>query len=125
MLVSALSNLAMNAMQAMKENEKPGAAKIEVSIARHENNVCISIKDNGPGIPTELQEQIFDPFYTTRTQGTGLGLAVVQAVAKAHGGFVKLNSKPYQGSDFILTMPLENKQINQLEINEHKHQQIA
>lgn len=125
MLVSALSNLAMNAMQAMKESEKEEAAKIEVSIARHENDVCISIKDNGPGISAELQEQIFDPFYTTRTQGTGLGLAVVQAVAKAHGGFVQLKSKPTQGSEFILSMPLENKQVNQLEMTEHQHQQIA
>jgi two-component system sensor histidine kinase FlrB len=125
MLVSALSNLAMNAMQAMKESDKDEAAKIEVSIARHSNDVCISIKDNGPGIPADLQEQIFDPFYTTRTQGTGLGLAVVQAVAKAHGGFIQLKSKPAQGSEFILSMPLENKQVNQLEITEHQHQQIA
>ena len=125
MLVSALSNLAMNAMQAMKESDKEEAAKIEVSIAKQENDVCISIKDNGPGIPTELQQQIFDPFYTTRTQGTGLGLAVVQAVAKAHGGLVQLKSKPARGSEFILSMPLENKHVNQLEITEHQHQQIA
>ena len=125
MLVSALSNLAMNAMQAMKESEKKDAAKIEVSISPHDNDVRISIKDNGPGIPEDVQQQIFDPFYTTRTQGTGLGLAVVQAVAKAHGGFIELNSKPYQGSEFILTMPLENKQVNQLKITEQQQQQIA
>ena len=125
MLVSALSNLAMNAMQAMKEQQQTRAAKIEVSIREENKNVCISIKDNGPGIPAELQQQIFDPFYTTRTHGTGLGLAVVQAVAKAHGGFVTLNSKPLQGSEFILVMPLENKKIQQLEITEHPHQQIA
>jgi two-component system sensor histidine kinase FlrB len=115
----------MNAMQAMKESEMAASAKIEVLITKHNNDVYISIKDNGPGIPTELQEQIFDPFYTTRTQGTGLGLAVVQAVAKAHGGLVQLKSKPTRGSEFILSMPLENKQVNQLEITEHQHQQIA
>lgn len=129
MLLSALSNLAMNAMQAMKESEKTEVAKIEISITKNNNNVCISIKDNGPGIPRELQDQIFDPFYTTRTQGTGLGLAVVKAVTKAHGGNIELKSKPYKGSEFILTMPLDNKQkkknINQLETSEFKHQQIA
>ncbi|MCW9029930.1 MAG: ATP-binding protein [Gammaproteobacteria bacterium] len=125
MLLSALSNLAMNAMQAMKESEKTQMGKIEVSITKNNNDVCISIKDNGPGIPSELQEQIFDPFYTTRTQGTGLGLAVVQAVAKAHGGLVELVSNPKNGSEFKLTMPLEHKNINQFETAEIKHQQIA
>ena len=125
MILSALTNLAMNAMQAMKESDKAESAKIEVTIGKNNNDVCISIKDNGPGIPLKLQEQIFDPFYTTRTQGTGLGLAVVQAVAKAHDGDVELKSKPDKGSEFIVTMPLGNKNINQLEITETKHQQIA
>lgn len=125
MLLSALTNLAMNAMQAMKESTKTETGKIEVTISKNNNDVSISIKDNGPGIPFELQEQIFDPFYTTRTQGTGLGLAVVQAVAKAHDGDVELKSQPEQGSEFIVTIPLGNKNINQLEISEIKHQQIA
>ena len=125
MILSALTNLAMNAMQAMKESTKTKTGKIEVTISKNNNDVCISIKDNGPGIPLELQEQIFDPFYTTRTQGTGLGLAVVQAVAKAHDGDVELKSQSEQGSEFIVTMPLGNKNINQLEISEIKHQQIA
>ena len=125
MLVSALSNLAMNAMQAMKESETTVFGEIKISIIQNNNDVCISIKDNGPGIPLELQEQIFDPFYTTRTQGTGLGLAVVQAVAKAHGGSVELKSSPKNGSEFKVTLPLENNKVNQFETSEIKHQQIA
>ena len=125
MLLSALTNLAMNAMQAMKESDMVEAGKIEVIICKINNNVCISIKDNGPGIPSDLQEQIFDPFYTTRTQGTGLGLAVVQAVAKAHDGNVQLESKAGKGSIFKVTLPLENKQTNNLDTSELKHQQIA
>jgi len=123
MLLSALTNLAMNAMQAMKEN-----GKIEVEVTKVNNHVCILLKDDGPGIPLELQEQIFDPFYTTRTQGTGLGLAVVKAVAKAHGGDVKLEPTR-KGCAFKVILPLEGKKSSDTvivdETTEIKHQQIA
>ena len=122
MLLSAITNLAMNAMQAMKECEKTEMGKIEVIISKEKNNVCISLKDNGPGIPLEVQDQIFDPFYTTRTQGTGLGLAVVQAVAKAHDGTVMLESTPNKGSVFKITLPIVN---NQSAETEFKNQHIA
>lgn len=120
MLLSALTNLAMNAMQAMKEG-----GKLEVIVKQVDNNVCIALRDNGPGIPLELQQQIFDPFYTTRTQGTGLGLAVVKAVATAHGGDVQLESTPNIGSVFNMILPLENKNTNFLQTEELKHQSIA
>ncbi len=102
MLLSALTNLVMNAMQAIGEN-----GMIEAEVSTEENMLCISIRDNGPGISEEVQQHIFDPFYTTRTQGTGLGLAVVQAVAKAHGGRVKLVSTPGKGSEFSMLLPLQ------------------
>ena len=122
MILSAITNLAMNAMQAMKECDKTEAGKIEVIISKEKNNVCIALKDNGPGIPLEVQDQIFDPFYTTRTQGTGLGLAVVQAVAKAHDGNVMLESIPNQGSIFKITLPIGSNQSSETEF---QHQQIA
>jgi len=124
MILSALTNLAMNAMQAMKESDMQEPARIEVSINKINSNVCIEINDNGPGIPAELQQQIFDPFYTTRTQGTGLGLAVVQAVAKAHDGNVVLESRTGKGSVFKVTLPLQINQ-NNLDTTELKQQQIA
>lgn len=112
MLLSALSNLVMNAMQAMKEcgSGKVNAGIIEISITKNNNDICIAIKDNGPGISAELQQQIFDPFYTTRKQGTGLGLAVVKAVAKAHGGDVEYESVENKGCIFKIILPLENKE---------------
>ena len=122
MLLSAITNLAMNAMQAMKECKKTEEGKIEVIISRENNNVCIALKDNGPGIPIEVQDQIFDPFYTTRTQGTGLGLAVVQAVAKAHDGTVLLESIPNKGSVFKITLPIVSNQSTETEF---QNQQIA
>ena len=122
MILSAITNLAMNAMQAMKECDKTEAGKIEVIISKEKNNICIALKDNGPGIPLEVQDQIFDPFYTTRTQGTGLGLAVVQAVAKAHDGNVMLESIPNKGSVFKITLPIGSSQSAETEF---QHQQIA
>ena len=126
MLLSALTNLAMNAIQAMKESGINKIRKINVMVTKKDNAVSIELKDTGPGIPVELQKQIFDPFYTTRTQGTGLGLAVVQAVAKAHGGNVKLYSTSDTGSVFKMIFPLEkiedNKPINLID---NDHQQIA
>lgn len=123
MILSALTNLAMNAIQAMKENDAKDNATIEVIITKENNNVCIALKDNGPGIALDVQEQIFDPFYTTRTQGTGLGLAVVQAVAKAHDGNVKLESSPAKGSIFKVTLPIEKNKA--VDTTEFQHQQIA
>ena len=126
MLLSALTNLAMNAMQAMKESDKTEIRKLEAIVTNNDNVVSIALIDNGPGIPSERQEQIFDPFYTTRTQGTGLGLAVVQAVAKAHGGNVQLESSPGNGCVFKVTLPLENNKTNQTtDTTEINHQQIA
>jgi len=117
MLLSALSNLAMNAIQAMKESSHSDGeyASIEVSIDKDESHIFISLKDNGPGIPAKLEQQIFDPFYTTRTQGTGLGLSVVKAVAKAHGGDVVYESVKNKGCTFKVVLPLENQQGAQAE----------
>lgn len=108
MLLSALTNLAMNAMQAMKEAElKQSPATITVSVLSENAGTSIVVADNGPGIPYDKQQQIFDPFYTTRTQGTGLGLAVVKAVAKAHGGEVVFENNNSHGCAFKIILPEE------------------
>jgi len=105
-LGSALLNLANNAIQAMgKENDQPSRLTL---LAR--NGVCNTVElcvvDNGPGIPENIQHELFKPFFTTRNDGTGLGLAVVKAVAQAHGGCVRMESIPAQGSEFILQLPI-------------------
>ena len=120
MLLSALTNLVMNAIQAMQHD-----GQLDVSINQVQGDVVIALKDNGPGIPAELQQQIFDPFYTTRTQGTGLGLAVVKAVAAAHGGDVQLESSAGQGSTFKVILPVESSNVVQPGSTEISHQNIA
>ncbi len=105
-LGSALLNLANNAIQAMaKENGQPSQLTLQAR-----NGVCNTVElcviDNGPGIPEDIQHELFNPFFTTRNDGTGLGLAVVKAVAQAHGGCVRMESIPAQGSEFILQLPI-------------------
>jgi two-component system sensor histidine kinase FlrB len=104
-LSGAISNLVHNAIQA-----KSKGLLMHLIAKRHgENEVEISLVDNGPGISIAEQQKIFEPFFTTKSQGTGLGLAVVQSVAKSHNGQLTLTSKQGQGSCFSLILPLHRE----------------
>jgi two-component system, sensor histidine kinase FlrB len=92
-------NLIDNAIEA-------GADVIGLRVEADQQNIEIRIQDNGKGIDTAGQKQLFEPFYTTKIHGTGLGLAVVESVVKAHAGSVKYQSQLTQGSLFILTLPI-------------------
>lgn len=105
-LGSALLNLATNAIQALG---KHGTLHLHARDGV-EGTVEICVVDDGPGIPKEIQKDLFKPFFTTRSDGTGLGLAVVQAVARAHGGSVRLESVEGQGSRFIVLLPIVSSQ---------------
>lgn len=98
-LLGALLNLIKNALQACDENPV-----IELSAYGNDDEVCLVVADNGSGVPAEARAKLFQPFYTTRPQGTGLGLAVVRSVAEAHGGNVELESSDY-GSTFVICLP--------------------
>jgi two-component system sensor histidine kinase FlrB len=101
MLVAAVQNLVTNALQACGEG-----AQLQLVVRRSgEDAVDLILVDNGPGIPPELHDRIFEPFFTTRTQGTGLGLAVVKAIARAHRGAVWVDSPPGGGCAFTLRLP--------------------
>jgi two-component system sensor histidine kinase FlrB len=96
-LLGALQNLAVNAIQA-----KGRGARLHLEVAGGDaGRIDFFLRDDGPGIAPELHERIFEPFFTTRAQGTGLGLAVVRSVARAHDGEAWLAaSQPGQGSTF-------------------------
>lgn len=98
-LCGALLNLINNAVEA-------GAELISVKVESSAQGIEIRIQDNGPGIAQVVQKQLFEPFYTTKIHGTGLGLAVVDSVVKAHAGSVTCQSELGQGSVFILTLPI-------------------
>ncbi|HFG1561575.1 TPA: PAS domain-containing sensor histidine kinase [Vibrio cholerae] len=103
-LASALSNLVMNALQIAGKG-----SQIDVFFRTVNGELKISVQDNGPGVPESLQHKIMEPFFTTRSQGTGLGLAVVQMVCRAHGGRLELISKEGEGACFTMCIPLERQ----------------
>jgi two-component system, NtrC family, sensor kinase len=70
--------------------------------------VVIAVEDNGPGIPDDLRPSIFDPFYTTKRHGTGLGLAVTRSIIDAHNGTIVCEARPGGGTRFAITLPLSN-----------------
>lgn len=82
-LKHALLNIVMNGIESAKETEN---AKLRISIDISDTNIIFNITDNGKGIPENELSKIFEPFYTTKAKGTGLGLALAQKIARAHGG---------------------------------------
>jgi signal transduction histidine kinase len=71
--------------------------------------VVLEVEDNGPGIPLEIQENIFDPFFSTKEQGTGLGLPIVARIVEKHGGALKFESQGDQGAIFRVELPVEHE----------------
>lgn len=104
-LRQALRNLLANALQA-----QPDGGKVQLSIRRCGDEVIASVSDAGPGIPRALARRVFEPFFTTRAEGTGLGLALVQRIAALHGGRVELAShpSPLGGAEVRLHLPFRN-----------------
>jgi signal transduction histidine kinase len=96
-----LLNLVLNACQAM--GEKGG--KLMVTATTQDSQVVLTVEDNGPGIPAAILRKVFDPFYTTKATGTGLGLFVTQRIVKAHGGTIELESTEGKGTCFTICLP--------------------
>ena len=100
-LTQLLTNLVMNASEAM-----PGDGRIAITVsADTSTGTVIAVRDTGPGIPEGIACRIFDPLFTTKSKGTGLGLPVVSRIAAAHGGTVSVESKLGQGTEFRVFLP--------------------
>lgn len=102
------TNLLLNACEAMDGH---GQITIRIHPVRSGDTVprelAVEIADTGPGVPAEMREQIFNPFFTTKKTGVGLGLAIVSKIVDSHGGSVKLTSAPGEGACFRVTLPAE------------------
>ena len=99
-LTQVLLNLVINAMQAI---ERKG--RIEVAATVNGDSVMITVRDSGPGIAAEKLASIFDPYFTTKPEGSGLGLWIAQQIVIAHGGTLKAQNAPGQGALFTMTLP--------------------
>ncbi len=99
-LKQAFYNIIRNAMQAMS-NE--GQLTIRSDMDAYE--VVIAFSDNGPGIPAEAMARVFEPYFTTKKSGSGLGLLIVRRVVREHGGEIELKSKPSEGTRVIVRLP--------------------
>ena len=113
-LSGAIENLIHNSLQVIRQD-----AEITITTYCQNEYAYISVQDNGQGIEKDLASKIFEPFYTSRAQGTGLGLAVVKSVANAHQGDVRLVSQPGEGAHFCIHLPiLETNHVNRENTNE-------
>jgi len=100
-VVSAVVNLVINAIDAM-----PDGGHIELSTGEERGGAWIEVRDDGPGMPPEVEQRVFEPFFSTKgAEGTGLGLAMVYACVMRHQGAVQLRTAPGQGASFRLWFP--------------------
>ena len=109
-LVGALANLCMNALQQSTED-----LMVIITINSTSNGfIQIAIQDNADGMDEHTLKHLFDPFYTTKSDGTGLGLAVVKSVIESHQGQIAVNSKLDQGSVFVMSLPSQSAHKKQV-----------
>jgi len=129
-ILQVLLNILMNALQAL---EAGGEIRVSVQVARKRTAersqlgrratdrltapretppmdvLELRVKDNGPGIPAAALARVFDPFFTTRAQGSGLGLSICQSIVREHGGVISIESVVGQGTAVIIDLPMEKR----------------
>jgi two-component system sensor histidine kinase HydH len=100
-LTQALLNLMINALQAVG---RQGRICLRISLA--DQSVLIEVQDSGPGVPPEKLNSVFEPYFTTKEEGSGLGLWIAQQIAIAHGGTLEVSNAPEGGAIFRMVLPL-------------------
>ncbi len=107
LIETALTNLFINALEATGEG-----GMISISTASIRGRVILNVKDNGEGITPELSDRIFEPFHSTKSDGTGLGLTYVQQIVKEHQGEIKIESHHGHGTSVTISLPGDNERSN-------------
>src|SRR5690606_32572645 len=100
MIKQALINIFQNAADAMEPH-----GKLLISVHNEDNTVVLDVKDNGCGIDVEDIPHLFNPFFTKKNYGTGIGLTQVKKIVEQHGGEIEIKSKKGEGTQFIITLP--------------------
>ncbi|MEN6626834.1 MAG: ATP-binding protein [Candidatus Sumerlaeia bacterium] len=120
LMLQALRNLARNAIDALndpqwrQEREPEFIPRLAIESRLAGDSMQIIVQDNGPGIPEGTVEHIFEPYYTTKPGGTGLGLMVVYRIVSEHRGAMHIDTRPGDGSQFIISLPLHQKPVRLL-----------
>jgi signal transduction histidine kinase len=91
----------MNGAQAMQ-----GQGAMQVTVDAEDGMCRVTVRDSGPGIPADVRERIFTPFFTTKARGTGLGLPTAKRIVEAHGGSIAVRSQPGEGTTVEVVLPL-------------------
>jgi two-component system NtrC family sensor kinase len=105
LIQQVILNLLLNGIQAIS-----GEGKVQVHTLLEKDSVVIQVDDTGRGIPREALAKIFKPFFTTRREGTGLGLSLAHSIVQSHGGTIDVSSAPQKGAQFKIRLPLAGPQ---------------
>jgi len=106
LLYRVLSNLVANAAQATARSSGDGSGQVRLSVSSTLEDCLIDIDDDGPGVEPEVRPRVFDPYVTTKADGTGLGLTIVKKVVIDHGGHIEVGVSPLGGARFRMRLPL-------------------
>jgi len=107
LIEQVILNLVTNVSEAMRG--VTGDKVIELSTVNSNDLIVITVTDTGPGIPISQQSKIFDPFYTTKINSSGIGLSICHRIILDHGGTLKLNSTQNRGAQFTIELPQNNQ----------------
>ncbi|MGC8935842.1 MAG: sensor histidine kinase, partial [Candidatus Methanomethylicaceae archaeon] len=97
-----LVNIIENAVHAM-----PRGGRLTIETLKSDSEVCVTIRDTGMGMPKEVMDNLFKPFFTTKAKGTGFGLFNVKRIVEAHGGKISVESEVGKGTTFTIRIPLK------------------
>ena len=100
-VTQVLWNVALNGVEAMD-----GRGKLSLEVARRNGDVALAVSDTGPGIPADRLPRVFEPFYSGKPNGSGLGLTIAERIVAAHGGRIEIDSEPGRGTRVTLLFPL-------------------
>ena len=104
---TCLMNVVLNAIQAM-----PGGGRLRIVTASRPGFVDITVSDTGPGISEEDLNRIFNPYFTTKKLGIGLGLAITKKIVEEHRGRISVLSRPHEGTDVVISLPVERVEVS-------------
>ncbi|HEV2970322.1 MAG TPA: PAS domain S-box protein [Pirellulales bacterium] len=109
-IAQLVMNLCQNAIEAMQDRDVDGRVLELATALVDQRAILLSVRDTGNGIPAEIGEGIFDRFFTTRTEGIGIGLAICQSITEAHGGKLWFTSTVGEGTTFFLRLPAADEE---------------